>query len=281
MWPFTKLLEKLACTIVKGDDKKGDEYTNMLDERLLDTPTVAIDRSRTVATRMAEIAVGSLQKSLALFDTFDSKITDEVREEEDKVDIYEDVIGSYLVKLSARDMDEADSVEVTKLLHMIGDFERISDHSVNLVESAEEIRDKQIAFSAQATKELETMRAAISEILEITLESLKSGNVELALAVEPLEQVVDYLRDQIKRNHTIRLQKNLCSIELGFILSDILTNLERVSDHCSNIAGCLVEMSRHETLDIHSYTNEVHKGSHAYDESYKAYMEKYSLAIVE
>ena len=281
MWPFTKLLEKLACTLVKGDDKKGDEYTNMLDERLLDTPTVAIDRSRTVATRMAEIAVGSLQKSLALFDNFDSKITDEVRAEEDKVDIYEDVIGSYLVKLSARDMDEADSVEVTKLLHMIGDFERISDHSVNLVESAEEIRDKNISFSPQATRELETMRAAIGEILEITLESLRSGNVELALAVEPLEQVVDYLRDQIKRNHTIRLQKNLCSIELGFILSDIITNLERVSDHCSNIAGCLVEMSRHETLDIHSYTSEAHKGSGKYNDQYKAYAEKYSLAQVE
>ena len=125
------------------------------------------------------------------------------------------------------------------------------------------------------------MRLAIGEILEITLDALKTGNVEKALAVEPLEQVVDQLRDQIKLNHTIRLQKNLCSIELGFILSDILTNLERVSDHCSNIAGCLVEMSRHETLDIHSYTNEVHKGSRAYDESYKAYMEKYSLAQVE
>ena len=281
MWPFTKLLEKLACTIVKGDDKKGDEFTNMLDDRFLSTPTVAIDRSRAVATRMAEIAVGSLQKSLNLFDTFDNKITDEVREEEDKVDIYEDVIGSYLVKLSARDMDDVDSIEVTKLLHMIGDFERISDHSVNLVESAEEIRDKQISFSPQATRELETMRAAIGEILEITLDALKTGNVDKALAVEPLEQVVDSLRDQIKRNHTIRLQKNLCSIELGFILSDILTNLERVADHCSNIAGCLVEMSRHEMLDIHSYTSEAHKGSDNYNAKYKAFTEKYSLAQVE
>ena len=281
MWPFTKLLEKLACAIVKGDDKKGDEFTNMLDDRFLDTPTVAIDRSRVVATRMAEIAVGSLQKSLNLFDTFDDKVTDDVREEEDKVDIYEDVIGSYLVKLSARDMDDIDSIEVTKLLHMIGDFERISDHSVNLVESAEEIRDKQISFSPQATKELETMRAAIGEILEITLDALKTGNVDKALAVEPLEQVVDSLRDQIKRNHTIRLQKNLCSIELGFILSDILTNLERVADHCSNIAGCLVEMSRHEMLDIHSYTNQAHKGSNKYNALYKEFNEKYSLAQVE
>ena len=281
MWPFTKLLEKLACALVKGDDKKGDEFTNMLDERLLDTPTVAIDRSRTVAVHMAEIAVGSLKKSLSLFDSFDPKIAQEIRDEEDKVDIYEDVLGSYLVKLSSRNMDELDSVEVTKLLHMIGDFERISDHSVNLVESAEEIRDKQISFSPQAIKELAIMRGAIDEILTITLAALKNGDIDNALSIEPLEQVVDYLRDQIKLRHTIRLQKNLCSIELGFILSDILTNLERVSDHCSNIAGCLIEMSRHESLDLHSYTSEVHKGSDGYDASYKAFMEKYSLSAAD
>ncbi len=281
MWPFTKLLEKLACAIVKGDDKKGDEFTNMLDDRLLDTPTVAIDRSRLVSAHMAKVAIGSLQKSLLLLDNYDEKIADEIREEEGKVDIYEDALGSYLVKLSSRSMDEDDSAEVTKLLHMIGDFERISDHSVNVVESAEEIRDKNVCFSDQAIKELETMKAAVSEILGMTLDALESGDVDKALAVEPLEQVVDYLRDQIKLNHTIRLQKNLCSIELGFILSDILTNLERVSDHCSNIAGCLVEMSRNETLDIHSYTHKAHKDSGAYAESYKAYMEKYSLAQVE
>ena len=281
MWPFTKLLEKLACAIVKGDDKKGDEFTNMLDDRLLDTPSVAIDRSRLVSAHMAKVAIGSLQKSLILLDNYDEKIADEIREEEGKVDIYEDALGSYLVKLSSRSMDEDDSAEVTKLLHMIGDFERISDHSVNVVESAEEIRDKNVCFSDQAIKELETMKAAVSEILGITLDALESGDVDKALAVEPLEQVVDYLRDQIKLNHTIRLQKNLCSIELGFILSDILTNLERVSDHCSNIAGCLVEMSRNEMLDIHSYTHKAHKDSGAYAESYKAYMEKYSLAQVE
>lgn len=281
MWPFTKLLEKLACAIVKGDDKKGDEFTGMLDDRLLDTPTVAIDRSRLVSSHMAKVAIGSLQKSLLLLDNYDEKIADEIREEEGKVDIYEDALGSYLVKLSSRSMDEDDSAEVTKLLHMIGDFERISDHSVNVVESAEEIRDKNVCFSGQAIKELETMKAAVSEILGMTLDALESGNVDKALAVEPLEQVVDYLRDQIKLNHTIRLQKNLCSIELGFILSDILTNLERVSDHCSNIAGCIVEMSRNEMLDIHSYTHKAHKDSGAYAESYKAYMEKYSLNPVE
>ena len=253
----------------------------MLDERLLDTPSVAIDRSRIVATHMAAVAVGSLKKSISLLDSYDEKIADSVREEEGMVDTYEDALGSYLVKLSAKDMDELDSVEVTKLLHMIGDFERISDHSVNIVESAEEIRDKQVSFSAQATKEIATMKAAVNEILTMTYDALEHGNIELALAVEPLEQVVDYLRDQIKLNHTIRLQKNLCSIELGFILSDILTNLERVSDHCSNIAGCIIEMSRHETLDIHSYTHEAHKGSEAYNKRHQAFMDKYSLASAE
>lgn len=281
MAPFTSLLEKLACATIRGTDKKGDEFTDMLDERLLDTPTVAIDRSRTVAGHMADIAMGSLKKSLALFDSFDQKIAQEIRDEENKVDIYEDALGSYLVKLSSRNMDEADSIEVTKLLHMIGDFERISDHSVNLVESAEEIRDKQISFSEQAVKELHIMRNAIDEILSLTYSALQSGDIDLALSIEPLEQVVDYLRDQIKLRHTIRLQKNLCSIELGFILSDILTNLERVSDHCSNIAGCLIEMSRHESLDLHSYTSEVHKGSDGYDASYKRYMEKYSLSSAD
>ena len=281
MWPFTKLLEKLACALVKGDDKKGDEYTNMLDERLLDTPTVAIDRSRVVSTHMASVAIGSLQKSLLLLDNYDGKVADEVREEEGKADIYEDVLGSYLVKLSSRNMDEDDSAEVTKLLHMIGDFERISDHAVNVVESAEEIRDKNVTFSEQAQVELETIKKAVAEILGMTLDALESGDIDKALAIEPLEQVIDYLRDQIKLNHTIRLQKNLCSIELGFILSDILTNLERVSDHCSNIAGCLVEMSRKEMLDIHSYTQQAHKDSGAYAAQYKAYMDKYSLASAE
>jgi phosphate:Na+ symporter len=164
---------------------------------------------------------------------------------------------------------------------MIGDFERISDHAVNVVESAEEIRDKNVTFSEQAQVELETMKKAVAEILGMTLDALESGEIDKALAIEPLEQVIDYLRDQIKLNHTIRLQKNLCSIELGFILSDILTNLERVSDHCSNIAGCLVEMSRKEMLDIHSYTHQAHKDSGAYAAQYKAYMDKYSLASAE
>ena len=277
--PFTALLEKLACATVKGTDKKGDEYTDMLDERLLETPSVAIERCKTVAARMAELSIHSLRKSLGLLDAYDAKVAEEVREEEDKVDIYEDVLGSYLVKLSARSMSEQDSVELTKLLHIIGDMERISDHAVNVVESAEEIKDKEISFSEQAVAELATFKSAVNEILSMTCESFVSSDIELAKSIEPLEQVIDYLRDQIKRRHTIRLQKNLCSIELGFILSDILSNLERVSDHCSNIASCLIEMSQNETLDLHNYLAEVHKGGADYDRNYTQYMKKYALPV--
>ena len=279
--PFTKLLEKLAIATVRGTDKKGDEYTNMLDERLLDTPSVAIDRSRAVANQMAALSVEAMHLAIGLFDNYDAKAAQRVRDLEDKVDIYEDVLGSYLVKLSSRSMDEVDSHEVTKLLHMIGDLERISDHAVNVVESAEEINDKNLSFSEGAQRELHCMYGAVNEILTITEESFVDNDMSKACTVEPLEQVVDYLRDQIKLQHVLRLQKSECNIELGFVLSDILTNLERVSDHCSNIAGCLVEMSKHDALDVHDYLHKVKAGGMEYDALYEAYMEKYSIKTNE
>ncbi len=277
MWPFTKLLEKLSYIIVKGDDKKGDEYTQMLDERLLETPSVALENARRVTCRMAELSIGSLKKSIALFENYDPKVALEIREEEDKVDIYEDVLGSYLVKLSSKSLSEHDSVDATKLLHIIGDLERISDHSVNMVESAEEMKDKEVSFSVYANAELLRLKGAVDETLDLTLDALLNSDYDKAALVEPLEQVVDYLRDQIKLRHTVRLQKSLCSIELGFILSDILTNLERVSDHCSNVAGCLIEMSRHEALDIHNYLHGIKEEGEDFKAKYQDYMKKYAL----
>ncbi len=277
MWPFTRLLEKLSYIIIKGDDKKGDEYTQMLDERLLETPSVALDNCRKVVNHMAELSIGSLKKAISIYDEYDAKAAQEIRDAEGRVDVYEDVLGSYLVKISAKDLSERDSIDTTKLLHIIGDLERISDHSVNLVESAEEMRDKDVAFSTYANAELLRLRGAVNEALDLTLEALVNSDFDKATLVEPLEQVVDYLRDQIKLRHTIRLQKSLCSIELGFILSDILTNLERVSDHCSNVAGCLIEMSRHETLDIHNYLHGVRKDGEGFKAKYTEYMSKYSL----
>ncbi len=280
LFPFTKYLEKLATATVRGEDKKGDEHTDMLDDRLLSTPTVALENCRKVAVRMSTLAIDSFKESLLLFDKFEEKRADKIREDEGKIDLYEDMLGSYLVKLSARSLNEKDSVELTKLLHMIGDFERISDHAVNIVESAEELRDKDIQFSHQATQELAVMKAAILEIITLTNESFSESDCEKAFSIEPLEQVVDDLKDRIKLRHTIRLQKNMCSIEHGFVLSDILTNLERVSDHCSNIASCLIEMSRHETLDLHNYLNGVKTDNKEFETQYQAYRAKYCIDAI-
>ena len=275
--PFTKFLEKLACLTVRGDDKAGDEYTNMLDERLLDTPTVAIARSRAVATKMASLTAGALKDSVSLLDTYDKKTAEKVREAEERSDIYEDALASYLVKLSSRSMDEADSREVTMLLHMVSDLERIGDHAVNIVEVAEEMQDGDVRFSEAAKEQLSYLYRAVCEIVSITERAFCDGDVETALLVEPLEQVVDDLRDEIRRRHVSRLQKSECTLEHGFLLSEILTNLERVADHCSNIAGCLIEMTAHDSLDIHGYLRRVRASAPEFKESYASFSEKYSL----
>ena len=273
--PCHKLLERLAILTIK-DKKNTEEKVSLFDDRLLTTPSVALDRCRNVAVTMAETSVASLMKSLTLFDNYDKKIFEEIDKEEDKVDIYEDEIGSYLVKLTKCDLSERDSLEVTKLLHIIGDLERISDHAVNLAESAQEIHDKKISFSAQAQNELSVMIGAVREILNASLSSFTQNSLGFAATVEPLEEVVDNLKDQIKLNHIKRLQNNECTIELGFILSDLLTNLERISDHCSNIAGCVIEIA-HSSLGMHGYTKALRRGNEIYDEHYKEYSQKYSL----
>ncbi len=277
LFPFSNALVKLAEKTIKGDDKKGDEYTDMLDERLLDTPSVALERSRSVAGQMAVVACQYIRNSIGLFRNYDGKSADAIREAESRVDVYEDVLGSYLVKLSSQHMDERDSHEVTKLLHIIGDLERISDHSVNLVDSAEEIKDKSLVFSEEAKAELDVLYAAVSEIVTITEEALTTSNLELAARIEPLEQVIDDLRDDIKIHHIQRLKKSECTVEHGFVLSDILTNLERVSDHCSNIGGCLIEMAKNDTLDLHDYLHRVHVGGMEYKELFGEYKAKYAL----
>ena len=277
LFPFSNWLVKLAEKTIKGDDKKGDEYTQMLDDRLLDTPSVALERSREVSGQMAVVSCQYLRKAIGLFHEYDSKAADDIREAEDRVDVYEDVLGSYLVKLSSESMDKRDSHEVTKLLHIIGDLERISDHSVNLVDSAEEIKDKELVFSEEAKAELDVLFAAVDEIVTITERALVTSDLELAARIEPLEQVIDDLRDGIKANHIHRLKKSECTVEHGFVLSDILTNLERVSDHCSNIGGCLIEMAKNDTLDLHDYLHRVHVGGMEYKELFDEYKTKYAL----
>ena len=277
LFPFSNLLVKLAEKTIKGDDKKGDEYTDMLDDRLLATPSVALERSRSVAGQMAVVSCQYIRNAIALFRSYDSKAADDIREAENKVDVYEDVLGSYLVKLSSENMDARDSHEVTKLLHIIGDLERISDHSVNLVDSAEEIKDKELVFSEEAEAELDVLFAAVAEIVTITEQALITSDLELAARIEPLEQVIDDLRDEVKINHIHRLKKSECTVEHGFVLSDILTNLERVSDHCSNIGGCLIEMAKNDTLDLHDYIHRVHLGGLEYNALFGEYKAKYAL----
>ena len=273
--PFYKLLAKLACLTIR-DKKDERETANKLDERLFETPSIAVGQATKVAYEMADVAVSSLKKSIALFEGYDAKTADEVRELEDRADKFEDALGSYLVKLSSCDMDSHDSVQVTKLLHIIGDLERISDHSVNIVESAEEMKDKKLTFSPQATNEMKVLRSAIDEILDITLRSFRENDIVLATEVEPIEEVVDELRDQIKLNHVLRLQKSECTIEHGFVLSDLLNNFERVSDHCSNIAGCVIEISKLGIMDMHKYTHEV-TDSIEFKQKVVYYQQKYKL----
>ena len=273
--PFYKQLAKLSCLIVK-DSKDDQETSTLLDDRLLNTPGVAVERASQVVCSMAEISTQALRDSFALFDNFDQKLADSVRDMESKVDTLEDAIGSYLVKVSSRASDAKDSEQITKLLHIIGDYERISDHAVNIVESCEELRDKKISFSAEAEREINVLRAAVSEILELSYEAFLNNNFDRASDIDALEQVVDDLRDKIKLNHIKRLQKSECTIEHGFVLSDLLTNFERVSDHCSNICGCVIEIAKYDSLDMHKYNAHSHKREQ-YEEKYKMYSEKYSV----
>lgn len=274
LFPFSGLLEKMACRLVP--DTKAPEKIQILDERFLATPSVAIDRCQEVAETMARISMDALKTSCQLIEHYDPKSAQAVRETEQEADQYEDMLGTYLVKLGRADLNAADSRETAKLLHIIGDFERISDHAVNLVESAEEIRNKGLSFSVHAKQELAVLTAAVGEVMDLALDAFLQNDPALAAKMEPLEQVVDTLKEQLRNRHILRLQKGECTIELGFVWSDLLTSLERVADHCSNIAGCVIEMS-HDSLDVHEYLDNVKAGGPGFLRAYEAYAQKYAL----
>lgn len=276
LFPFAKYLEKLAILTVK-DKESDDAPSKLLDPRLLATPAVAVARATEVARTMAGISCTALRKSMKLISAYDASEADLIRELESKADIYEDELGTYLVKISAESLTDTDSRQLTKLLHIIGDFERISDHAVNIVESAEEIRLKKLSFSQEAQKELSVMTAAISEILDISENAFCENSLAIASKIEPLEQVVDILKDKIKANHVRRLQTSECSIEHGFVLSDLLNNFERVSDHCSNVGGCIIELASHDALDLHKYLSEVKADDGTFKREFDAFGKKYAL----
>ena len=272
--PFTHQLEKLATVSVRGEDNTPSQ---LLDERLFRTPAIAVKRASQVTAEMEDVSLSAMKQSLSLLDEFDVKLAESIMGMEEQADRYEDALGTYLVKINSRELSEEDAREVTRLLHVIGDFERISDHAANLVESGEEIRDKKIVFSAGAAHELQVLTAALKDILERTHRAYQDNDPAEAAAVEPLEQVIDGLCTTIRGNHISRLQTNECTIENGFVLSDILTNCERVSDHCSNIAGLVIEMAKFNALNMHEYLRGVKAGEHDFEAMYRIDKEKYTL----
>ena len=269
--PLSGVLEKLAYKLVPLE--KTPEKTTVLDERLLETPPLAIDRCRTLANEMASDAVTALRYGMACLTEYDEKKIEYINKIEDKTDEYEDLIGTYLVKLSSRQLSDADSMESAKLLKIIGDLERISDHAVNLTDSAQEMRDKKLSFSDSAAAELKNLVSATEEILSLTENALVNTDLASAANVEPLEQIIDRLKENMRTNHILRLQKGDCTMETGFVWSDILTNLERTSDHCSNIAGCVIDGEQH-NLNIHESLRE-EKYSEFFKKQFEMYKEKY------
>ena len=279
LFPFSGLLEKLACRLIpdsKDAAKSADDKIQILDERLLATPAVALGRCQEVAETMARISMDAMKTSCQLIRQYDARSAAAIRRTEGEADQYEDMLGTYLVKLGSSDLTAQDSRTSAKILHIIGDFERISDHAVNVVESAEEMKSKGLRFSPEASHEMHVMTGAVGEIMDLALDAYLQDDPALAAKVEPLEQVVDALKEQLRNRHILRLQKGECTIELGFVWSDLLTSLERVADHCSNIAGCVIEMS-HDSLHVHEYLDNVKAGSKGFQQAYDAYARKYAL----
>ena len=256
--PFANGLEKLAILTIPDSPEK--ESFALLDDRLLNTPAVAVERARAATADMAELARVGVVQAMSLTHKWDDSLAQKVREEEEKVDKYEDALGTYLVKLSSREMSHADSQSVNTLLHTISDFERISDHSVNVLSSAEEIHAKSIAFSKDAQEELQVLEGAVQDVLSRTTDAFRKGDLHMAGKVEPLETVVDELVRAIKARHVARLQTGSCSIEYGFVLEDLLTNYERVCDHCSNVAVAQIEVAQ-DSFDTHAYLNDLRYGN--------------------
>ncbi len=277
LFPFQKQLVKIARYVVKDMEIK-EEYA-FLDERLLQTPSFAIAECENLSTKMAHIAKDTIKAAKSLVGNFNEKKIEMIVENEQVLDMYEDKLGTYLVKVSSKALSDRDSNEVSKLLHSIGDFERIGDHALNLTKVAREMFDKQLSFSKRALADIQILSQALDEILDITVESFEKNDLALASKVEPLEQVIDSLIKQIKLRHVERLQTGACTLQLGFVFSDLLTNFERVSDHCSNIAVGVIELAR-SSFDTHEYLQHVKDGSdREFQTLFSEYSGKYALVL--
>lgn len=276
--PFCSLFEKLAVKTVRS--KKKEQETDMfavLDDRFLDMPGFAVEKSKELVDDMLCLSGESFKKAVTLLDNYDPAVFAEVQEIEGAIDKYEDKIGSYLIKIAETQLSTNDSKTVSELLHCIGDIERISDHALNIAEAAKEIRDKKIKFSEKALEDIRVITAAVDEILDLSAIALTEGDMEKAAMIEPLEQVIDRLKRKIKTGHIDRLRQGDCTVEMGFVLSDLLTNYERISDHCSNIAVCMIEINN-DTFETHEYLNHIKSGEGTeFVEMYESYKQKYAL----
>ena len=273
--PFSKLLVKLANAVIRGEEKV--QKHRFLDERLLSTPSVAASECNNLTVKMAQLSQQTLLSAMDMIGHYVGKEADAIRESEDFLDRYEDELGTYLVKLSGKELSDADSRRVSKLLHTIGDFERLGDHALNLLDGAREMHDKQITFSEDAQRELGVLTAAIRDIMQRTVAAFVNDDIKAAREIEPLEQIIDLLSTDIKARHIERLRAGECTIELGFILSDMLNNYERISDHCSNIAVTIIELG-HDSFQTHEYLNAVKSDDEEFRELFKAYQKQYQLA---
>ena len=273
--PMSNVLEKIAYKFVPDTD--SPDVVTQLDERLLATPPLALRSCQELANTMAMCAGKTIKNGLLSLQNYSEELAEETRKYENETDKYEDAIGSYLIKLSSHQVSEHDSSETTKLLRIIGDLERISDHGVNLLESAEEIREKSMEFSTTAVDELKVLISATEEILNLTMTAFMENDIESAHLVEPLEEVIDRLRTKLRNRHIDRLQKGGCTIEAGFVWSDLLTNIERTADHCSNIAGCVIDMAQ-DNMNLHESLREMRENDEEYKKRYQEYKQKYAIA---
>ncbi len=272
--PMSGLLEKFAMKLVPDSQKK--EEVSELDERLLYVPTVALSRCEALAVEMVENAMKGLYLSMDSLNAYNGKNGEEIRSLEEKADHYEDILGSYLVKLSKQQLDETLSTQSVKLLKVIGDFERISDHSVNILESAEELKEKGIVFTEDAKKELSVLCGAVKEISELASKAFVENDLKSAKKVEPLEQVIDEIKEKLRTKHILRLQKDECTAEAGFVWADLLTNFERVADHCSNIAVCVIDAAEN-NMNVHESLKEAKINDKSFVATFDNYRLKYRI----
>ncbi|WP_294412377.1 Na/Pi cotransporter family protein [uncultured Ruminococcus sp.] len=276
LMPFSKHIVNLSKIIIKDDaaeEESSKKTITGLDTILLKTPAVAVHTCISATNQMAELTRETILKALELLKGYDEEACDIIIENEDIIDGYEDKINSFLIKLSKSSITGADSRSVSKMMHCVGNFERISDHAVNLVESAQEMHEKGIMFSDECINEITVITDAIAENINKAFDSYVNSDLATAHKVEPLEEVVDNLSTELKNRHIRRLQNDECTVELGYIFQDVLTNLERVSDHCSNIAGCLIETDEKKTL--HAYLHDVKENDETFRNEYREYAEEY------